>query len=69
MNGFDLLTCSNSCDVPPETVGGDHKSTKNSSDLHGIGVKNIRKTVRKYHGTFEWAYDNNKKEFTVYIAF
>ena len=69
VNGFDLLTCSNSCAAPPETVGGDLKSTKGTSDFHGIGVKNIKKVVKKYKGTFEWLYDRDKKEFNVYITF
>lgn len=68
-NGFDVLTCTNSCDIKPRHVGEELESTKTSSGFHGLGVKSIKRIVKKYHGNFEWKYDETKKEFIIYIVF
>ena len=69
VNGFDILTCSNSCDIKPQAIGKTLKSTKTDDGFHGLGVKSIKRIVNKYHGDFEWSYDENTKEFVIYIAF
>lgn len=68
-NGFDVLTCTNSSDTKPKTVHGDLRTTKKGGGLHGLGIRSVRRIVKKYKGDFEWSYDNVNKEFTVYIAF
>lgn len=68
-NGFDVLTCINSCDFEPHYIGHELESTKNSSGFHGLGVKSIKKIVKKYNGNFEWIYDETKKEFKCFIVF
>lgn len=69
VNGFDIITCTNSCDKKPQAIGKMLKSTKTDDGLHGLGVKSIRRIVKKYNGDFEWSYDENTKEFVVCIAF
>lgn len=59
VNGFDILTCSNSCDIKPQAIGKTLKSTKTDDGFHGLGVKSIKRIVNKYHGDFEWSYDEN----------
>lgn len=68
-NGFDIITCINSCDTEPESLGEVLKTTKKEKGFHGLGVKSIKKIVTRYNGTFEWDYDKNAHEFSVYIAF
>ena len=69
MNGFDILTCTNSSDNRPCVVGNNLKTTKKEADLHGLGIKSIKRIAKKYSGSFEWSYDDAQKEFTVYVAF
>lgn len=69
VNGFDVLTCTNSCDNEPQTISNDLVTTKKDSLLHGLGIKSIKRIVKKYHGNFEWTYNEIKREFNVYIAF
>ncbi len=69
VNGFDILTCLNSCDAKPQATGNELKTTKTDTSFHGFGVKSIKKTVNKYKGKFDWSYNETEKEFTVYIAF
>lgn len=69
INGFDVITCVNSCDAKPETVSGVLKTTKSNKNIHGIGTKSIKRIVDKYSGSYEWEYDDEKKEFSTYIMF
>ena len=68
-NGFDVLTCANSCDSPPLSEGKRLFTTKKSAGFHGLGVKSIEKTATKYRGEFDWVYDGTEKQFIVNIAF
>ena len=69
VNGFEVLTCTNSCDSKPTAIGNDLKTTKTDIGFHGLGMNSIKRVVKKYHGNFEWSYDEIEKEFTVYVAF
>ncbi len=69
VNGFDILTCTNSCNKRPDFKGRILKSTKAEGGLHGLGIKSIQKTVNKYNGEFEWSFNEKANEFTVYAAF
>lgn len=69
VNGFDVLTCTNSCDYTPQTISNDLITTKKDGWLHGLGVRSIKRITKKYHGNFEWTYDEFKREFNAYIAF
>lgn len=69
VNGFDILTCTNACDEKPQSIGKILKTTKTDDGFHGLGVNSVRAIVRKYKGDFEWSYNENTKEFVVYIAF
>ena len=69
VNGFDALTCINSCSKKPATTDGKLLSTKSDDGIHGIGIKSINKIVNKYSGTFEWAYNESTSEFSLYIVF
>lgn len=68
-NGFDIITCTNSCDKKPQSIGKMLKTTKTDDGFHGLGVNSIKRIVKKYNGDFEWSYNENTKEFAVYIAF
>lgn len=69
VNGFDILTLSNSCDKKPKSDGTILQTTKAEKRLHGLGIKSIKNIVNKYNGDFEWSFDDSLNEFTVYITF
>ena len=68
-NGFDVLSCSNSCDMKPISAGKTLSTTKNVDGFHGFGIKSIKRIVKKYHGEFDWFYRETEKEFVVNIVF
>lgn len=66
---FDVLTCTNSCDVRPEAENHILKTTKEDKRFHGYGTKSMRKIVKKYNGTYKWDYNEGAREFTTSIIF
>lgn len=66
---FDVLTCTNSCDVRPEAENHILKTTKEDKRFHGYGTKSMRKIVKKYNGTYKWDYNECAREFTTSIIF
>lgn len=69
VNGMEVLTCKNTSDLKPRLVGNDLKSSKKSPGFHGLGIKSIKRIVKKYDGNFEWMYNSEEKEFTVCVIF
>ncbi len=69
VNEFDMLSCVNSCDRKPQSVGKSLRTSKNSGGFHGLGTKSIRTMAGKYNGEFDWSYSEADREFTVNIAF
>ena len=66
-NSYDVLIVSNSCDTPPRSSGGRLLSTKTDAGLHGIGLRSVEKTLKKYQGDHDLDYDPIKKIFTATI--
>lgn len=45
---------------------GEYKTTK-GKDGHGIGIKNIIRTIEKYHGEYAICHDDNEFQFSIII--
>lgn len=69
IQGFDVLTCTNSCDKKPIIQDNILLTSKKDKTIHGYGIKSIKKIVKKYHGNYEWNYDSKEKEFTTTVVF
>lgn len=63
-NTYDVIIISNSCDISPTTSNEKLLTTKADKKLHGIGIKSVIKTLKKYNGYFDWEYDQENKIFT-----
>lgn len=68
INTYDVITIVNSCDNPPKTKGEELVTTKRNKDIHGLGIKSIRKTLSQYGGDYQWEYNEGKSEFTLMIS-
>lgn len=68
-HNLKVLTIVNSCDKEPLTKNGKLVTTKESTSEHGIGIKSVTRTLKKYNGDFEWFYDKDKNEFKVIVLF
>ena len=66
-NSCDVLVVSNSCDIPPQIVSGRFLSTKIGPGIHGIGLRSVEKTLKKYQGDYDLDYDPEQKTFTATV--
>ena len=64
VNTYDSITVTNSCDTPPDKKLA---TTKKNKQLHGLGMKSIRKSIKKYDGELEWNYDKTAKQFSITV--
>lgn len=67
-NNFSVIIVSNSCDKNPQFNNSELPvTTKSNKQLHGFGLKSVRKTIKKYNGDIAFEYDNKKKTFIVTV--
>lgn len=66
---FLVIRVANSCNKKPLKINDHIITSKKDSRLHGIGIKSIKRVVKKYDGNISMNYDNNEKTFVVTITF
>lgn len=66
-NTYAVLELSNSCNTPPVSFKQELFTTKGNKHFHGLGIKSVKKTLKKYSGEMEWKYDENDKIFTAVL--
>lgn len=69
VNTYDSLIITNSCDTAPDTINNELRTTKKNKRIHGIGIKSVLKTIKKYEGDLEWEYNDYSKEFITTVIF
>ncbi len=60
---FSVVEIENSSEVEPKVLDGKLKTHKDNKEMHGIGIKSIQKTLKKYNGLLDWSYDEKQKIF------
>lgn len=64
-----IISCTNSCRTAPVSSGINlFLSQKPHPNRHGIGMRSIKKIVRKYNGTLETYYQETEKTFHTIIV-
>ncbi len=63
-NTYDVLIITNSCDLAPKSSNNHLITTKTDKKIHGVGIKSVIKTLKKYNGDYDWRYDSLNKTFT-----
>ncbi len=58
-----IIEMKNNYNQPPKTLGTTIKTIKSDAENHGMGIKNIRSTVEKYHGNLTWEVMQEEKIF------
>lgn len=69
VNTYDSLIITNSCDMTPIAVNNELRTTKKYKKVHGLGIKSVLKTLKKYDGDLEWEYNDKNKEFITTVIF
>lgn len=66
-NTYAVITISNSCDNSPIISDNKLITTKENKNKHGMGIRSVRKTLKKYDGDLEWEYDETDRLFTTTV--
>ncbi len=66
-NTYDVIIVTNSCDNSPKAINEKLLTTKGDKKLHGIGLKSVAKTLKKYKGDYDWEYDSQNKVFSATV--
>lgn len=62
-----MIVCQNPYAISPSFDGANFRTRKNSSNNHGIGLKNIKNTVTKYSGELYTSYGDSIFEVKIII--
>ena len=68
-NSMQVINLTNSCNAEPSAKNKDLLTIKKDKNLHGLGLKSVKRIVDKYNGSFEWVYKKEKKTFEICIIF
>ena len=68
-NSLQVITITNSCDIEPYTRNKDLLTIKKDKNLHGLGLKSVKKVVNKYEGSFDWNYKKEEHLFEICVIF
>lgn len=66
-NTYAVLEISNKCSTAPIFSNKELLTTKKNKRQHGLGIKSIKRTLKKYNGDLEWKYDDSDKVFTAIL--
>lgn len=66
-SAFIIITLVNSCQENPFSSSKKLYTKKIDKQKHGLGVKSIKHTIKKYNGEFKMYYDKNKMTFHTII--
>lgn len=62
-NFYNIIVITNSCDTQPVINNNRLITTKKDKDLHGLGLKSVSNTLKKYNGDANYDYSSDKNEF------
>lgn len=61
---FVVFNLINSCSNKPQRVNGELRTTKSNKDIHGFGIKVIKRIARDYDGTVDYSFDADSMIFS-----
>lgn len=67
-NNYEIIIISNSCDQKPVISEDRLITTKKDKVVHGLGLKSVTKTLKKYDGDIAWEYMKNKNLFVTTVV-
>lgn len=65
---FVAINLENSCSTPPKKSGGELITTKTDKEVHGYGIKSIKRIAREYNGNIDYTFNENTMVFTFTVV-
>ena len=67
-SNFVAIHLENSCTTAPKKSGGELKTTKSNKDIHGFGIRSIKRIAKEYNGNIDYSFDENSMIFTFTVV-
>lgn len=67
-SNFVAIHLENSCTTAPKKSGGELKTTKSNKDIHGFGIRSIKRIAKEYNGDIDYSFDENTMIFTFTVV-
>lgn len=66
-NSYGIIIITNSCNQKPISNNKKLLTTKKDKDIHGIGLKSVKQTLKNYEGDINWEYIEDSNEFITIV--
>ncbi len=67
-SNFVVIHLENSTTAPPKKSGGELITTKSDKDVHGFGIKSIKRIAKEYDGNIDYSFDENSMMFNFTVV-
>lgn len=67
-SNFVAIHLENSCATAPKKSGGELRTTKRNKDIHGFGIRSIRRIAKEYNGNTAYSFDENSMIFSFTVV-
>ena len=67
-SNFVVITLVNSCSSAPKNDGKELKTTKKNKEIHGFGIKSIKRIAKEYDGSVDFIFDKSTMRFTFSVV-
>lgn len=64
---FVVINLCNTCSIKPKFKYGEPKTTKENKDIHGFGIKSIRRILKTYDGSINFDFDSDNYQFNTTV--
>lgn len=65
---FVAINLENSCSTPPKKSGGELITTKSDKEVHGFGIKSIKRIAKEYNGNVDYSFNENTMTFVFTVV-
>lgn len=64
---FVVINLCNSCSIKPLFKNGELKTTKKNKEIHGFGIKSIRRIIKHYDGSIDFSFNTDTQQFSTTV--
>lgn len=64
---FVVINLCNSCSIKPIFKNGELKTTKKNKEIHGFGIKSIRRIIKNYDGSIDFSFNSDTQQFSTTV--
>ncbi|MBQ8539238.1 MAG: GHKL domain-containing protein [Ruminococcus sp.] len=67
-SNFVAINLENSCSTPPKKSGGELITTKTDKEVHGYGIRSIKRIAKEYNGNINYSFDEKTMTFVFTVV-